>query len=135
MPHHEPQHKLQCKPQRKRTDICHPMPATKNFLALGLSPMGHQNGHAGTKTKICCYKAWFGSEPVFVMMVWTLLVKSNWLDYGCQVTPVHLLWAFMFLKGYSTEEINAGKAGVDKKTYCKRVWFCIEGIANLDNLL
>lgn len=43
------------------------------------------------------------------------------------------MWAFMFLKSYHNEEVAAGIAGVDEKTYRDKVWFYVKGIARLDS--
>ena len=36
--------------------------------------------------------------------------------------PVHLLWALMLLKIYSTEVVLSGLCGVDEDTFCKWAW-------------
>ena len=40
----------------------------------------------------------------------------------------------MWLKCH-TEDIRAGIAGVDEKTYSEKVWFYLEGIARLDTMV
>ena len=89
----------------------------------------------GIMTTIRCYNAWFGADPIYVSIVWKMLVYIGWLDYGCQIIPVHLLWALLFLKVYSTEEVNAGRVKTDEKTFREQVWFILEGIAKLDTVL
>eukprot|EP00957_Ditylum_brightwellii_P158364 12054070-Ditylum_brightwellii.AAC.1 len=66
------------------------------------------------------------------MLTWKQLAKNGWLDLGHQIMPAHLLWAFSWLNGYSSYEVHAGQVRCGKKTFCKRVWFLVKGIANLD---
>ena len=97
------------------------MPESSEFLEMGKAIMGRENGRAGIITTICSYNAWFGADPIYVSIVWKMLAYIGWLDYGCQIMPVHLLWALLFLKVYSTEEVNAGRVKTDEKTFRERV--------------
>ena len=84
------------------------------------------------KTRMRRYVSWFGAEPVFLAIAWRKLGKSGWLKFaGRQPNPKHLLWAFMWAKGYQTEDVGAGICGVDEKTYREKVWFYLEGLARL----
>ena len=66
-------------------------------------------------------------------LTWRKLHKSGWLRYaGLRPKPEHLLWTFMWLKCYFTENVGASIAGVDEKTYRDHVWFYLRGLAQLD---
>jgi hypothetical protein len=67
-------------------------------------------------------------------ITWRKLHKSGWLEFAGSrgPKPEHLLWAFMWLKAYHTEDIGSALAGVDEKTFREKVWFYVEGIARLD---
>eukprot|EP00957_Ditylum_brightwellii_P054411 4122464-Ditylum_brightwellii.AAC.1 len=43
------------------------------------------------------------------MLTWKQLAKNVWLDLSCQIMPAHLLWAFSWLKGYSSYEVHTGQ--------------------------
>jgi hypothetical protein len=71
----------------------------------------------------------FGIAPELVAHVWT------GVDVGVEpTTPVHLLWALMFLKIYSNETVHATLAGADEKTFRKWSWFWVSKLANLQNV-
>eukprot|EP00957_Ditylum_brightwellii_P071539 5438783-Ditylum_brightwellii.AAC.1 len=92
---------------------------------MGLIIVGKEKRHTNVKTTIHQYIAFFGAEPIFVMLTWKQLATNGWIDLGCQIMPAHLLWAFSWMKGYSYYEVHAGQATCDKKTFCDRVWFLI----------
>lgn len=109
------------------------LPSRSEFESLGFSFMRREHCRAGTKTRKRRFKSWFGAEPVFVAIIWRKLQESGWLDYaGRRPNPVHLLWSLNWMKSYNTEDIGAGLAGVDEKTYREKVWFYLEGMARLD---
>jgi len=111
-------------------------PSRHDFEALGFALMRREQSRAGKKTRMRRFISWFGAEPVFLAITWRKLHKSGWLEYaGKRPKPEHLLWTFMWLKSYHNEEISAGLAGVDEKTFRDKVWFYVEGIARLDTAI
>lgn len=109
------------------------IPSRGDFEAMGFQIMRKEQSRAGRKTRKRRFISWFGAEPVFLAITWRKLQESGWLDYaGCRPEPVHLLWAFMWLKNYEIEDVGAGIAGVDEKTFREKVWFYVQGVARLD---
>lgn len=112
-----------------------PFPSRHDFEEMGLNIMRRSSGsRAGGKTRMRRFISWFGAEPVHVSITWKKLCNSGWLQYvgSRQPKPLHLLWTFMWLKSYHNEEVGAGIAGVDEKTYREKVWFYLKGIARMD---
>lgn len=109
------------------------LPSRHDFEAMGFEFMRREHSRAGKKTRKRRFTSWFGAEPVFVAITWRKLHESGWLDFaGRRPNPLHLLWTLNWMKSYSTEDIGAGIAGVDEKTYREKVWFYLEGIARMD---
>lgn len=114
----------------------HELPGRRVFEAMGFAIMRRENSRASRKTRMRRFVSWFGAEPVFLAIVWRKLHESGWLEFaGRRPKPVHLLWTFMWLKGYNNEEVHASQAGVDEKTFREKVWFYVEGIARLDTTI
>lgn len=109
----------------------------RDFEELGSSIM-RRRGKKQREGSGKCWKrrfiALFGMEPVHVAILWTMLVGSGWLEYSGSrgSNPEHLLWALLFLKCYSTEELHAAQVGVCEKTFREWTWFYLTGIAKLD---
>jgi hypothetical protein len=112
-----------------------PRPKSKDFWELGLGIMGRQNSRASNATLTRQYVAFFGSEPLFISILWYLLDRSKWIYRGPNIHPCHLLWTLHFLKVYATESVTAMKLRCDEKTYREKVWFLLQGIARLDKTL
>ena len=53
-------------------------------------------------------------------------------DFDNLTMPVYLLWTLMFLKQYSTEEVNAARAGVHEDTFRDCVWRVLTVISNVE---
>lgn len=70
------------------------------------------------------FRSTFGLSPEIASDIWNLLPR---IRYG---RPQHLLWAWLFLKLYSTEKINASLAGCNEKTFRKWAFCYIRLIAN-----
>ena len=116
-----------------RTSETASFPSRYDFEDMGFKIMRREHSRAGNKSRKHRFISWFGAEPVFLAIAWRKLQKSGWLEFaGRRPNPEHLLWAFMWLKSYHNEEVGAGIAGVDEKTYRDKVWFYVEGIARLD---
>ena len=74
---------------------------------------------------------WFGVEPSDFDWFWVGLDEVGWLDHPQAVEPVHLMWAFMFLRLYLPEHANASVAGVSVDTFRNHVWDTITGLSLL----
>ena len=82
------------------------------------------------------FRSTFGVCGNMCNEIWFLLEKSGWTDYaGQNPKKIHLLWALLFMKGYSTTEVSAVTMRVDEKTFRQWSWFYIEGVANLDKFV
>ncbi len=74
------------------------------------------------------FRAYFGTSSKVCCFLWVMVKES--VPVHCQ--PVYLLWALMFLKTYSTENVNASIALVDEKTFRKWCWVIIKEPSRLD---
>ena len=73
------------------------------------------------------FRAYFGTSPKVCCFLWTLIED----EIPKNEAPIHLLWNFMFLKIYSSENVHASVAGVDEKTFRKYSWDIIKLISDL----
>lgn len=71
--------------------------------------------------------AMFGVTPKICSLLWNFVLP--FLSTDC--SPCHLLWALMFLKCYSTEEINRSIVMCDEKTFRKYTWMLIKCISRI----
>jgi hypothetical protein len=80
------------------------------------------------------FKAHFGVSPFIASCIWNRMLDENTLPTlkARPMMPKHLLWALMFLKLYSTEEVLCRKCGTTEKTFRRRVWLMLCSIATLD---
>ena len=76
------------------------------------------------------FKASFGASPAICSMIWGMIIEETTLESGAR--PVHMLWAFMFMKLYCSESVLAVLAGgVHEQTFRKWAWYFVDAIANL----
>jgi hypothetical protein len=106
-------------------------------LGFTLMPGGIRHLRRNAMTRNRRFKAWFGTDALHCLLLWNLLIKTKWTaTLKSKPQPKHLLWALLFLRNYSIEEVHASQVGgVDEKTFRKWAWFYIEGIASLVPLL
>ena len=82
------------------------------------------------KTEMGRFRAVFGAGPNICTIVWGKILAQTALENGAM--PVHMLWAFMFMKLYCAESVLATLAGgVHEQTFRKWSWYFVEKIANL----
>ena len=74
------------------------------------------------------FRALFGVTPKTTAYIWNKMGAK----IPATASPQHLLWAFLFLKVYSSENVHAIIAGVDEKTFRKWAWTFVNLIASLD---
>ena len=105
------------------------------FLSLGLKLIG-RNGVV-TDSQMIRYRSVFGTNPTVISITWNMIDEDG-LDPSAK--PVHILWAYMFLKIYASKAVNAllcsganeGKP-VNKETFRKWSWYFVEKISILHN--
>ena len=84
-----------------------------------------------TQDKERRFRACFGAPSKVVADLWNR-IKANNPDIPSGGKPKHLLWALVFLKVYSTEEIHCSIVGwPSAKTFSKWAWFFVDCIAEL----
>lgn len=104
------------------------------FLAIGMK-IARRSRVVALATQEARFKSHFGTQPRICSDVWTRINPAASMPTGAK--PVHLLWALMFLKLYSSESVlctlaSAGEA-VDEKTLRKWVWMFVPAIADITN--
>ena len=99
-------------------------------LGIALGRIKHSNCFRVRNRR---FRAFFGVGPDTIMSAWALLSGSGYLDQvgPRSLKPIHLLWTFMFLNEYRTEEGNAAQAGCDEKTFREWVDFYVRGMERL----
>lgn len=96
------------------------------FWNLGHKYSGHNvsnNENVGRRR----FVAMFGVTHTICSEIWNAIQYN--LPNG--KSPAHLLWALLFLKNYSIEEINCAILKCDEKTFRKWVWIVIDIISRL----
>lgn len=73
------------------------------------------------------FRALFGVTPAVASIVWNRLQGH----IPRKASPIHLLWAFLFLKTYGSEHVNCALTKVDEKTFRKWSWIFVRKIADL----
>ena len=89
-------------------------PSTFRYLAKQIS---NPNRNCCDATEERRYRAYFSTSPFTTSTVWYRLFQADLLPEKGQ--PKHLLWGQLFLRIYNSEEVHAGLAGVDEKTFRK----------------
>ncbi|KAG9404512.1 hypothetical protein AC1031_004720 [Aphanomyces cochlioides] len=84
--------------------------------------------HGSAAVGIRRFREMFGTSPRCCSLAWRLVGGNRPLGS----LPIHLLWAFLFLKTYATEAQLYAITGADEKTFRKWVWQWIRAIAALD---
>lgn len=86
-----------------------------HFSALGEKLIRKSSALAAQSRR---FQAFFSVSSRVCAIIWnafgSLLPKD--------AMPEHLLWAFLFLKVYSTEHLNCSITGCDEKTFRKWCW-------------
>ena len=99
------------------------------FLRLGNEMTGRVR-RPRNKTELGRFRSVFGAGPNICSIVWGMIISQTTLVNGAM--PVHMLWAFMFMKLYCSESVLSALAGgVHEQTFRKWAWYFVEEIANL----
>ena len=101
--------------------------ATFRYLAKQISK-GRSSCEATEERR---YRAFFGTSSIVTSSIWVRLNQADLLPKNG--LPAHLLWGQLFLKIYASEEIHAGLAGVNEKTFRKWSWLFIKAISYLES--
>ena len=83
------------------------------------------------------FKAHFGVSPFIVCCLWNRLIEERMLSTTTEqpASPRHLLWALLFLKLYTSEEVLSRICGTTAKTFRQRVWLMLIAISGLRNVV
>ena len=91
-------------------------------------PTGNRKRAKSTDEKV--YRAHIGVDFVVVADIWNRIDPVS--SINTNATPHHLLWAFMFLKLYHTEQVHAARLKVHPDTWRKWVWAMLDKIEALE---
>jgi hypothetical protein len=107
------------------------------FTNLGAELMNRDSGGSDSKVFKERWTEHFFAEPVVLVDVWRRLKVDIEADPDSPddkiAEPIHLLWALMLLKMYSTEAVLSGPCGVDEDTFRKWAWYVIEKVSYLEH--
>jgi hypothetical protein len=109
----------------------------EEFTTLGAELMNRDEGGSDGRVFQERWTQHFLAEPVVVADVWQRLAVDIEADPDAPddkiAEPVHMLWALMLLKIYSTEAVLSGLCGVDEDTFRKWAWYMIEKVSYLEH--
>jgi len=79
------------------------------------------------------FRSFFGASISIITELWNLLIPTLIGKVGYKgAEPMHLLWALVHIKVYSTEAVHCRIVGwPDKKTYRKWTWHMLRKISDL----
>lgn len=97
------------------------------FMRLG-ARITNRAGDRSFPTELRRFRAFFGVSPTTCAIIWGRIKTLGWAP---RAQPQHLLWGFMFLYLYDSEEVMAGFLGVDEQTYREWSFEMVEVIARL----
>ena len=102
-----------------------------HFKQKGLELIGKSHHSRSLKVRDRRFKAAFGTSSMVIAIIWQA-TKEKVAQNHPSVRDVHVLWAFHFMKCYSTEvaHVAALRAG-DEKTFRKWVWIFLQEISYL----
>ena len=75
------------------------------------------------------FKVVFGTTTIVASIVWERIEQNDWLP--SRSNPSHLLFAFLFLRKYETEEMNAIISGNTEKTFRNWVHLFVPLVAQI----
>lgn len=104
------------------------LPASPSLFMFYAQSILQKANHGSRETELRRFRSLFGVSPSTCAHVWQAM--RNEIPPGGR--PIHLLWALLFLKVYSTENVNSLISGADEKTFRKWTWIFVELIADLE---
>ena len=102
------------------------------FHAMGLNHLNRSlDGSQFEQDRI--FQAHFGTSWFVCAATWNALdeIESTYIQQQAKLKPIHLLWAFYFLKRYETEDVGGPFWGVTPKTFRKWVWIMLTRLEEL----
>lgn len=93
-----------------------------NYFAGEILARANRDGRVGRNRD---FTSLFGVSANVCSVVW------NICNFPSGTKPIHLLWAFLFLKVYATEPILIAivGSGPNRKTFRKWVWIVLDEVA------
>ena len=101
-------------------------------IAFDLLRQGRQTGSKAVRDRRI--RAWLGVSSKTVAKAWDLFCRQHNNRPPEGATKERFLWAFILLKSYDTDEVNAARVGgVDEGTFRKWSWWFVDELANLES--
>jgi hypothetical protein len=100
------------------------------FCEIGSQITRMENFDRGLEHHVRIFRAHFGVPPRRCARTWNLMLSKNLLPDKAQ--PKHLMWTFLFLFLYESENVLARMCQCDEKTLRKWTWVFITSIGCLD---
>jgi hypothetical protein len=82
-----------------------------------------------SKQKFDSFRTYFGTFPLICSVLWAKVDPLNTISLRAR--PIHLLWALLFMKQYSTENFHGDIVGCDQKTFRNWAWLFVDAIESL----
>ncbi|CAB9527282.1 expressed unknown protein [Seminavis robusta] len=96
------------------------MITSQTFLLIGLPGSRFRS----REERLIRFKSMYGISPEVASDLWYMC------DFRRGTKPKHLLWGLLQLNVYASEHVLTTITGVDRKTFRKWSWACIESIWN-----
>jgi hypothetical protein len=100
------------------------------FCEIGSQIIRMENFDHRSKYHVRIFRSHFGIPPRRCARVWNLMLSKNLLPSKSH--PKHLMWTFLFLFIYESENILARMCKCDEKTLRKWIWEFIPSIGCLN---
>ena len=103
-----------------------------HFKQKGLEILGVSKKCCSLKVRDRRFRSGFGTSSMVIAILWQASKDSINRRYA-DARDVHILWAFHFMKCYSTETVHVAtlqQVG-NEKTFCKWVWIFLKEISYL----
>jgi hypothetical protein len=100
------------------------------FCKIGSQIIRMENFDHRSKYHVRIFRSHFGIPPRRCARVWNLMLSKNLLPSKSH--PKHLMWTFLFLFIYESENILARMCKCDEKTLRKWIWEFIPSIGCLN---
>ena len=101
-----------------------------HFKQKGLEILGVSKKCRSLKVRDRRFRSAFGTSSMVIAILWQVSKDSvNWRYADAR--DVHILWAFHFMKCYSTETVHVAtlQGAGDEKTFRKWVWIFLKEIS------
>lgn len=101
-----------------------------HFKQKGLEILGVSKKCRSLKVRDRRFRSAFGTSSMVIAILWQVSKDSVNRRYA-DARDVHILWAFHFMKCYSTETVHVAtlQGAGDEKTFRKWVWIFLKEIS------